>query len=127
MGKLLRVIALLGILIAGLGLSGLAAFISWKRQKEIGIRRVLGSSVSGIVKVLSSRFLAMVAVSILVAFPLAYLALHKWLAGFAYRAPLDAGVFMLSAAGALLLAFGAVAFQGVRAARRNPANTLRTE
>lgn len=127
MGKLLRVIALLGILIACLGLSGLAAFISWKRQKEIGIRRVLGSSVSGIVKVLSTRFLAMVLFSILVAFPLAYLALQKWLASFAYRAPLDAGIFMLSAAGALILAFGSVAFQGVRAARRNPAETLRTE
>ena len=127
MGQMLRVIALLGILIACLGLSGLAAFISWKRQKEIGIRRVLGASVTEVVTVLSVKFLNMVLVSILVAFPLAYLALEKWLASFAYRAPLGVWIFILSAVGALILAFGSVAFQGVRAARRNPVDTLRTE
>jgi len=127
MGKLLQVIALLGIMIACLGLSGLAAFISWKRQKEIGIRRVLGSSITGIVKVLSTRFMAMVLVSVLIAFPLALLALKKWLTSFAYQAPLGMSIFLLSAGGALVLALSSVAFQGVRAARRNPVDTLRTE
>lgn len=127
MGKLLRVIALLGILIACLGLSGLAAFVSWKRQKEIGIRRVLGASPYGIVRVLSGKFLFMVLVSILIAAPLTFLALNKWLASFAYRAPLSPLIFLFSALGALFLAFGAVAFQGIRAALRNPVDTLRTE
>lgn len=127
MGKLLRIIALLGIIIACLGLSGLAAFVSWKRQKEIGIRRVLGASTGNILTILSGKFILMVLVSIVIASPLAYLALNKWLESFAYRAPLGTDIFLVAAGVALILAFGAVAFQGLLATKRNPVESLRYE
>jgi putative ABC transport system permease protein len=127
MSKLLGIITSLGFAIACLGLFGLASFIVRRRTKEIGIRKVLGASTSDIISMLSRKFVLLILTSIVIAFPLAYLAINKWLQDFAYRVELTGVVFLIAAAGAFAIALATVGLQGVRAASANPVNSLRDE
>ena len=115
------------IVIACLGLFGLAAFAAEQRTKEIGIRKVLGASVMNIIGLLSKDFLKLVGIAIAVATPLAYWASSKWLQDFAYRIELGVGVFLAVAVLAVVIAFVTVAGQSWRAARANPVNSLKYE
>ncbi|MGD9346727.1 MAG: ABC transporter permease [Candidatus Aminicenantes bacterium] len=119
--------SLLAIFIASLGLSGLTAFITQQRTKEIGIRKVLGASVSGILFLYTKQFTRWVIVANIIAWPLAYFAMNKWLENFAYRASIGVGTFILSALLALLIALLTVSFQTIRAAIANPVDSLRYE
>jgi len=126
-GQLFITFTSLAILIACLGLFGLSAYAAEQRIREIGIRKVLGASVGNIVGMLSKDFLNLVLVASLIAFPIAWYALHKWLQGFAYRIHISWQVFLVSGLIALLIAFLTVIFQAIQAALANPVKCLRTE
>jgi putative ABC transport system permease protein len=126
-GKIFYSFALLAIALASLGLLGLSTFTAFQRTKEIGIRRVLGASVTGIVALLSKDFLKLVGIAAVIALPFAWWAMNKWLQDFAYRTKLGWDVFLLTAAIALFIAFITVSFQAIRAAIANPVKSLRTE
>lgn len=128
--RLARVFGLfagLAILIACLGLFGLAAFIAEQRTKEIGIRKVLGATVGHIVVLLSNQFLRLVVIAVIVAFPLAYVAMKWWLQDFAYPVSIEATLFMGAGLAALGIAVCTVAFQALQAALANPVDSLRHE
>jgi putative ABC transport system permease protein len=126
-GQVFSIFAGLAILIACLGLFGLAAFTAERRTKEIGIRKALGASVPSIVGLLSKDFLKLVGIAFVVAVPAAYYAMHQWLEGFAYRISLGAGVFLLAGLIAVLVALATISYHAVRAARTDPVNALRYE
>jgi putative ABC transport system permease protein len=117
----------LTILIACLGLFGLAAFTAEQRIREIGIRKVLGSSVNGIVTLLSKDFIRLVLISIVIASPLAWWAMTQWLRDFAYRTPIHWWLFVAAALLAVGIALFTVSFQAIRAALANPVKSLRAE
>ena len=119
----------LAIFIACLGLFGLASFAAEQRTKEIGIRKVLGAPVSGIVTLLSKEFTIWILAANIIAWPLAYLAMHSWLRGYAYRINLNSqiGFFFIAALGALFIAWLTVSFQAIKAALANPVDSLRYE
>lgn len=127
MGTLLNVFAFLTILVACLGLFGLVTFTAEQRFKEIGIRKVLGSSVSEIVAMLSKDFLKLVFLSFFIAFPLGYYLMNKWLQGFAYRIEIQWGLFTIAALITLLIAFGTIGWKSFRAATMNPVGALKDE
>jgi putative ABC transport system permease protein len=117
----------MAILISCLGLFGLAAFSAEQRSKEIGVRKVLGAGVPGIVRLLSADFLRLVLIALLISVPISWWAMHKWLEGFAYRTDIRWWMFALSGALAVLIAFLTVSFHTVRAASANPVRSLRSE
>lgn len=119
--------AVLTIIIACLGLFGLATFTAEQRIKEIGIRKVLGASVGGIVQLLSKEFLQLVILAIVIASPVAWWAMYKWLQSFAYRIDISWWMFLLAAFVAMLIALCTVSFQAIKAAISNPVKSLRTE
>ncbi|HEY4208928.1 MAG TPA: ABC transporter permease [Puia sp.] len=119
--------SLLAISIACLGLFGLAAYAAEQRMKEIGIRKVLGATVTGIVKLLSKDFLMLVLVAALIAFPFSWWAMHRWLQDFAYRIGIGWQVFGLAAVLAVGIALATISWQALRAAWANPVRTLRSE
>ncbi|MXV51476.1 FtsX-like permease family protein [Pedobacter sp. HMF7647] len=119
--------ACIAILIACLGLFGLSAFTITQRIKEIGIRKVLGASVVGIVQLLSIDFLLLVGIAALIAFPITWYAMKNWLSDFAYRIDIAWWVFLAASAIALIIAFATISFQAVKAAIANPVKSLRTE
>ncbi len=127
MGRLLANFAFLAVFIASLGLFGLASFVVEQRTKEIGIRKVLGASVASITSSLCREFIRLVILSMLIAWPLAYLVARDWLEDFAYRISLGPAVFLLTGLLALVIALLTVSFQAVRAARANPADALQYE
>lgn len=127
MGKLFNVFSVLSILISCLGLFGLATFATQRRIKEIGIRKVLGAGEVGIVALLSKDFMKLVAVSLVVAFPVAWWLMSDWLDNFAYRINISVWVFAIAGACALLIALVTVSFQAIKAAIVNPVKSLRTE
>lgn len=124
---LFKIFSGLAMLISCLGLWGLATFAAKKRTKEIGIRKVLGASVTNITSMLSFDFLRLVLVSIVIACPLAYFAISKWLENFAYRTGTSWWVFVIAGVAAILIAFLTVSFQAIKAAVANPVKSLRTE
>lgn len=126
-GKVFGMFTLLAIVIACLGLFGLASYMVLQRNKEIGIRKVLGASVTGITGLLAKDFLKLVAVAIVIASPLAYWAMNEWLSDFAYRIDLQGWMFAAAGAVAVAVAFLTVSFQSVRAALANPVKSLRSE
>ncbi len=126
-GRLLLVFTVLAIFIACLGLFGLVTFTAEQKRKEIGVRKVLGSSVSSIVLLLAKDLLKLVLVSIVIATPVAWLAMGKWLQDFAYRTSIGWWVFVVSGMIALTIAFITVSVQAVKAAMANPVKSLRTE
>lgn len=117
----------MAILISCLGLFGLAAFSAEQRSKEIGVRKVLGASVSGIVRLLSADFLKLVAIALLISIPVSWWAMHKWLQGFAYQTDIRWWMFALSGSLAVLIAFLTVSFHTIKAANANPIRSLRNE
>ena len=125
--KLSRVFAGLAIIISCLGLFGLAAYTAELRTKEIGVRKVLGASVSGLAALLSTDFLKLVAVSCLIAVPVSWWMMHDWLQGYQYRIEISWWIFVLAAFIAILIATVTVSFQSIKAAIANPINSLRSE
>ena len=117
----------LAILISCLGLFGLVAFTAERRFKEIGIRKVLGATSGSIIVLLSAEFLRLIALAILLAFPLSWWAMDRWLQGFAYRITISPILFLLAAAAVLLLTLFTISFQSIKAALSNPAARLRAE
>jgi putative ABC transport system permease protein len=126
-GEIFSVFSVLAIFIACLGLFGLAAFTAERRTKEIGIRKVLGASIPGIVILLSKEFTKWVLVANIIAWPLAYYFMNNWLQNFAYRIDPGWGTFLLSAVIALFIALLTVSFQAIKVAVANPVNALRNE
>jgi len=121
------VVSLLAIFIAALGLLGLTIYAAEQRLKEIGIRKVMGAKVGGIVLMLSKDFLKLVLVAAVIAIPVAWFFMNKWLEEFAYRINIDWWVFVLSALAAIFIAMATISIQVVKAARANPINSLRAE
>ncbi len=117
----------LTIFVACLGLFGLATFTAEQRTKEIGIRKVLGANTASVVALLSKDFLRLVAVAFLIAAPLAWWAMNRWLQDFAYRITIGWWVFALAAVLAMLITLVTVSFRAIRAANANPINSLRSE
>ena len=126
-GKIFTSFAVLAIIIACLGLFALSAFLAEQRSKEIGIRKVLGASVQGITTLLSVDFIKLVLLAILIASPIAWWAMHKWLQDFAYRVTISWWMFALAGLGAILIALITVSFQSIKAALANPVKSLRSE
>jgi putative ABC transport system permease protein len=125
--KLFSIFSFLAIFIACLGLFGLASFIADKKTKEIGIRKVLGASVTRIVKNLNKSFLKWVLIANLIAWPIAWFAMNRWLENFAYRIGLSWWMFVLAAVLAVFIALLTVSFQTVKAALKNPIDSIRYE
>ena len=127
MGRVFGAFAILGIFIACLGLFGLTAFAAEQRTKEIGIRKVLGASDSKIFLLLSKEFISWVLLANLIAWPIAYFAMNKWLQNFAYRIHIGIIAFLISGGTALLIAYLTVSYQSIKSARANPVESLRYE
>ena len=126
-GKIAIIFTSLAVVIACLGLFGLAAYAAEQRTKEIGIRKVLGANVSTIVGLLSKDFLLLVLIAILLAAPAGWWAMHSWLQGFAYRQNIQWWVIAVAGFGAIFIAFITISFQSIKAALSNPVNSLRSE
>ncbi len=126
-GKVAISFAILAIFIACLGLFGLVTYAAEQRIKEIGIRKVLGASVTNIVSLLSRDFMLLLALAACIAFPLAWWAMHKWLEDFAFRINISWWMFAIAAAIAILIALMTISFQAIKAAIANPVKNLRTE
>jgi putative ABC transport system permease protein len=122
-----RYFAGLAAVITCLGLFGLATFTAQRRRKEIGIRKVVGATVANIVIMLSTDFLQLVLVAVLIAFPLSWWAMNRWLHDFAYRVNINAGIFLIAAGVTLLITIFTIAFQAVKAAIVNPASSLKAD
>ncbi len=117
----------LAIVIACLGVFGLAAFMAERRTKEIGIRKVLGATAASIVVLLSKDLVRLVAVAFVVASPLVYLAMRRWLEGFAYRIEISPRIFLIVGLAALVIALLTVSYQSIKASLANPVESLRYE
>jgi putative ABC transport system permease protein len=127
MGEVFRYFTFLAVFISCLGLFGLASFMAEQRTKEIGIRKILGASVSGITILLSKEFTKWVVVANAIAWPVAYFAMNKWLQGYAYRVKFSLLTFALAGAVALVISILTVSYQAIRAALANPVESLRYE
>jgi putative ABC transport system permease protein len=126
-GNIFTSFAVFAIIIACLGLFALSAFMAEQRTKEIGIRKVLGASVNSITTMLSKDFVKLIIIAIMIASPIAWWTMNKWLQDFAYRIKIDWTFFMIAGTLALLIAVFTVSFQAIRAAVANPVKSLRTE
>jgi putative ABC transport system permease protein len=126
-GSVFGLFTILSIFVACLGLFGLATYTAERRTKEIGIRKVLGASVQGVVRLLSKDFLKLVFIAALIAFPLAWWAMNKWLEDFVYRIDINWQVFVAAGIAVLLIALITVSFKAIKAAIANPVKSLRTE
>jgi ABC-type antimicrobial peptide transport system permease subunit len=125
--RLSNAFAFLAIFISCLGLLGLAMFTAEQRLKEIGIRKVLGASVSSLLALLSLEFLVLVVIALLIALPVSWYSMSKWLQDFAYRTPMQWWMFGLAGAIIIIIAMITVSFQAVKAALVNPIKSLRSE
>jgi putative ABC transport system permease protein len=126
-GRLVGIFSLLAIVVACFGLFGLASFAAEQRTKEIGIRKVLGASVPGIILLLSREFTKWVLLANILAWPIAYFAMNRWLENFAYKMSLGIGIFFLSGFLALAIALATVSYQSIKAAFSDPIESLRYE
>ena len=127
LGEAFGYFTLLALLIASMGLFGLAAFAAERRTKEIGVRKVMGASVPGVILLLSKGFTKLVAVAFVLAAPVAYFAMNHWLEDFAYRVDLSWPIFVVAGLAALLVSWLSVGYQSMKAARVNPVESLRYE
>ncbi|RLC47620.1 MAG: hypothetical protein DRI23_11145, partial [Candidatus Cloacimonadota bacterium] len=126
-GKLITYFTILAIFISCLGLFGLAGYITERRTKEIGVRKVMGASVSSITFLLTKEFCKWVIISIVIAWPVAYYLMEKWLQNFAYKTEIGALTFIISGCFALLIAIVTVSFQTIKTAVSNPVDALKYE
>jgi len=126
-GKLSTFFAVLAIFISCLGLFGLASFVAEQRTKEIGVRKVLGATVTNLWGLLSKDFVLLVIISCFIAAPLAWWFMHNWLLKYSYRTPISWWVFVVSALGAMVITLLTVSFQAIKAALANPVKSLRSE
>ncbi len=117
----------MAIIISCLGLFGLAAFTAQKRQKEIGIRKVIGATVANVVMILSTDFLKLILVAVIIAFPVAWWAANQWLNSFAYRVTIGTDIFMIAGVATLLITVITISYQAIKAALMNPVKSLRSE
>jgi ABC-type antimicrobial peptide transport system permease subunit len=124
---LIGLFACIAIFISCLGLFGLAAFMAEQRTNEIGIRKVMGASVEGIVALLAKDFVKLVLLAVVIASPIAWWAMNKWLQGFAYRISIHGWMFVLAGLTAIMIALLTISWQAIRAAITNPVEALRTE
>ena len=127
MGEIFSLFSILAILVACLGLFGLASYTAEQKTKEIGVRKILGASVPTIYLLLSKEFLKWVALANIIAWPVAYYAMHKWLQNFAFRAVIGWEIFLVSAGAALVISVITVSYQSIKAAVANPVDSLRYE
>jgi ABC-type antimicrobial peptide transport system permease subunit len=127
MGSLFNVFAIIAIFISCMGLYGLSAFMAEQRTREIGVRKVLGASVFNVVYLLSSGFTKLILISIVIAIPIAWFAVNKWLGSFAYRIDVGWAIFLIASVGALAIAWVTVSYESIKAAIVNPIKSLRTE
>jgi len=118
---------LLAITISCLGLYGLSIYVTERRVKEIGIRKVMGGTVTSIVALISKEFIKLVIIALILAIPIGYYAMEKWLEGFAYKTDLNVIVFVITGAIALVIAWITVGFESIKAALSNPVESLRNE
>lgn len=126
-GKLATFFAILAIFISCLGLFGLASFVAEQRTKEIGVRKVLGASVTNLWALLSKDFVVLVIISMFIASPLAYYFMHEWTQKYTFRTDISWWIFILTGAGALIITLLTVSFQAIKAAVMNPVKSLKTE
>jgi ABC-type antimicrobial peptide transport system permease subunit len=126
-GNLATIFAVLAIFISCLGLFGLASFVAEQRVKEIGVRKVLGASVANLWRLLSTEFVVLVFISLLIAVPLAYYFMQRWLQGYQYKTIMSWWIFVLAGAGAIIITLLTVSFQAIKAALANPVKSLRSE
>ena len=126
-GNLSAIFAMLAILISCIGLFGLAAFVAEQRTREIGIRKLLGASVTSLWKLISTDFVVLTGISCLIAVPLAHYAMTSWLGQYPYRSPMSWWIFALACSLTMLLAIGTVSYQAIRAALANPVDSLKSE
>jgi putative ABC transport system permease protein len=127
MGEIFGFFTVISILIASLGIFGMAAFSTGQRTKEIGIRKVMGASVRSIMLLLSKDFLVLVVVAFIIALPFAWYAIDQWLQDFAYKVNIEWWVFVLAGLLVLLIAYLAIGYQSIKAAFINPVDSLRSE
>ncbi len=127
MATVLNLFTIMAMIIACLGLFGLAAFSAEQRTKELGIRKVLGATVAELVATFSKEFAMLVLVAILIACPIAWFFVKEWLQNFAYHTPIEIWVFVAATASAMLIAIATISFQSFRSANRNPVETLKDE
>lgn len=127
LGKIFGVFAFLAIFIACLGLYGLASFTAEQRRKEIGVRKVLGASIASIITLLSKEFLKLVGIAFLIAAPISYFVMSKWLEDFENRTNISLMIFLVAGVAALVIAWFTMSFQSWSAARVNPARSLKDE
>ena len=126
-GNLATVFAALAIFISCLGLFGMASFMAEQRVKEIGVRKVLGASVFNLWRLLSKDFVGLIVISLVIATPVAYYVMHRWLQNYQYRAEISWWIFGVTAAGAIIITLVTVSYQSIKAALANPVKSLRSE
>lgn len=127
MGKIFNLFALLAIFISCLGLYGLSAFMAEQRTREIGVRKVLGASVSSIVYLLSGKFTRLILFAVVIAIPVSWYAMDSWLQSFAYRVEVNWLVFLIASVGSLFIAWITVSYESIKAAIMNPVKSLKSE
>ena len=127
MNKIITYFTLLALFIACLGLFGLSAYSAEQRTKEIGIRKVLGASVTGIVSLVSKDFIKLILISFLIAAPVGYFIMQQWLKDFTYKTNIGMDVFLVSGFGIILIAVFTVSWQSIKAALTNPVKSLKSE
>jgi putative ABC transport system permease protein len=127
MSEIFSIFSFLAIVVACMGLFGLAAHTAEQKTKEIGVRKVLGASASSIYVLLSQEFLKWVALANIIAWPAAYFGMHKWLQNFAFRVGIGWEIFLISGAAALAISLLTISFQSIKATTTNPVNSLRYE
>jgi putative ABC transport system permease protein len=125
--KVITSFTIIAMIISCLGLYGLSTFMAERRFKEIGVRKVMGASVSQIVQMMSGEFVKLVLIAFLVAIPLSYYTITSWLENFAYKAPVTMSIFTIAGVSALLIAILTVSFESIQAASKNPVQALRNE
>ena len=126
-GRLINLYSVLAILIASMGLTGLVAYIIERRNKEIGIRKILGASLFNILGLLTSKFGKMLAIGFVLATVISWYVMNSWIEDFAYQVPITATTFVLSGMIMLLVAVATLSFQTIKAALADPVNSLRDE
>jgi ABC-type antimicrobial peptide transport system permease subunit len=127
MGKIFGIFAILALFIACLGLFSLSSFMAARKKKEIGIRKVLGASITNILFSFYKKYGILVGIACLIAIPASYIFLSKWLQNYAYRIGMPAWVFLIAVVATLFIAFSAVSFESVKAALANPVDSLGSE